>query len=125
MLKEINNQVLSIIVKLIISIIGIIITVLSTHIINFIKLKNNEIIKNVGITNYNQNKKFALDIWNIVEEHFRLKEIATNVIDNKISMFNDELKRKCPYLTQEEIDFLRQAIAGEVNKIKTIKEQIK
>ncbi|AGK96644.1 hypothetical protein [Clostridium pasteurianum] len=116
MLKEIDNQVLSIIIKSIISIIGVVITILSTHIINFIKLKNNELIKNIGITKYNEDKKFALDIWNIVEEHFRVKEIATNVIDNKITIFNRELKRKCPYLTQEEIDFLRQTIAGEINK---------
>jgi hypothetical protein len=33
-------------------------------------------------------------------------------------MFNDELKKKCPYITQEEIDFLRQTIAGEVNNVK-------
>ena len=118
MLKEISNQVLPLIVNCVVSILGIIITIVGTHIINFIKLKNAELIKNMGISKYNSDKALALDIWNLVDEHFRIHQSIDNVIENKVKMFNDELKKKCPYITQEEQEFLRQTVAGEVNKCK-------
>ena len=118
MLKEISNQVLPVIVNCVVSILGIIITVVGAHIINFIKLKNAELIKNMGISKYNSDKALALDIWTLVDEYFRIHQSIDNAIENKVRMFNDELKKKCPYITQEELDFLRQTVAGAVNKCK-------
>lgn len=120
MLREILNQVAPIVINFIISILGIIITVVGTYVINFIKLKNDELIRTIGVSTYNSDKTLALDIWNIVNEHFRIQQSIECCTENKIKMFNDELKKKCPYITQEEIDFLRQTIAGEVNKCKSI-----
>ncbi|WP_026883214.1 hypothetical protein [Clostridium akagii] len=119
MIAEIGTQVLPIITNSIISILGIIIAVICSYIINFIKLKNNQIIKDIGVSQYNSDKTLALDIWNIVEEYFRVNQSIENLIENKIKLFNNELKKKCPYLTQEQIDFLRQSIAGEFNKCKS------
>jgi hypothetical protein len=118
MITEIENQVFPIIINSIVSIIGVVITIIGGYIINFIKLKNNQIIKDIGVAQYNYSKILALDIWHIVDEHFRIKQTIETSTENKINMFNDELKKKCPYITQEEIDFLRQTIAGEVNNVK-------
>lgn len=90
------------------------------YIIKFIKLKNSELIKNIGIAKYNSYKSLALDIWNIVDEYFRVNTSICSSTNNKIKMFDDELKNKCPELTQEDIDFFRQTIAGEINKCKSV-----
>jgi hypothetical protein len=118
MLKEITNEILPIVMSTVVSTLGIIITTLGAYAINFIKLKRDAVINQIGINQYNQDKKLALDIWNIVEEHFRVNQIVGSAINNKIKMFNDEIKKKCPYLTDQEIVFLRQTIAGEMNSFK-------
>jgi hypothetical protein len=114
MLKE----MLSIVMSTVVSILGVIITTLGAYGINFIKLKRDAVINQIGINQYNQDKKLALDIWNIVEEHFRVNQVVGISINNKIKMFSDEIKKKCPYLTDQEIAFLRQTIAGEMNSFK-------
>lgn len=58
----------------------------------------------------------AKDIWNIVEEKFRITENAKAVLGSKMDMFDNLLLAKFPSLTKEDLENLRQAIAGEVNK---------
>ena len=59
-------------------------------------------------------KALGKDVWNIVEEEFRTK--VSPIAESKIDMFNELLMQKVPNLTQEQINEVRQAIAGEVNK---------
>ncbi len=119
MLKDIQYQISTIIINIIVIILGSIISIIGTYIINFVKLKNDELIKNIGITKYISYKSLALDVWNIVDEYFRANKSINNSFDNKIKMFNSKLQNKCPGLTEEDIDFLRQTIAGEINKYKS------
>jgi hypothetical protein len=58
----------------------------------------------------------AKEIWNIVEEKYRITEKVEDLLVSKSQMFDQLLLQKIPYLTQENIDDLRQAIAGEFNK---------
>lgn len=58
----------------------------------------------------------AKEIWNVVEEKYRITEKVEDLLVSKSKMFDDLLLKKIPYLTQENIDDLRQAIAGEFNK---------
>lgn len=58
----------------------------------------------------------AQDVWNIVEEKFRITENAKAVLGSKMDMFDNLLLAKFPSLTKEDLENLRQAIAGEVNK---------
>ena len=59
-------------------------------------------------------KALGKDVWNIVEEEFRTK--VSPIAESKIDMFNELLMQKVPNLTQEQINEVRHAIAGEVNK---------
>lgn len=86
---------------------------LAPKLIDFIVLK-------IGLTNYTKSKLVALDIWNIVEEHFRLSEFIGDTVQFKITLFETLIKQKIPSITDIEIETLRQAIAGEVNKDKPI-----
>lgn len=58
----------------------------------------------------------AKEVWNVVEEKFRITENAKAVLGSKMDMFDNLLLTKFPSLTKEDLENLRQAIAGEVNK---------
>ena len=70
----------------------------------------------LGNENYNKVKNYAVDAWNIVEEYFRLYPEAKVSIKDKVNMFTLELRKNVPSITDVEIESLRQAIAGEINK---------
>jgi len=103
--------------------------VLLTFLAGFMACMGNEVLKlapkiidfvvaKIGLTNYQKSKLVALDIWNVIEEHFRLNEIIGDTVQSKITMFETLIKQKIPGITNANIELLRQAIAGEVNKDK-------
>lgn len=57
----------------------------------------------------------AKQIWNTVEENFRIAEKVEDKLKSKVDEFNAALLAKFPKLTQSDIDNLRQSIAGSVN----------
>lgn len=58
----------------------------------------------------------AKQVWNIVEEKYRLAEKVEDLLVSKADTFDELLLAKIPYLTKENLSDLRQAIAGEFNK---------
>ncbi|CUU47079.1 hypothetical protein [Clostridium beijerinckii] len=58
----------------------------------------------------------AKQIWNVVEENFRITKTVEEKIASKADEFDKMLLAKFPELTQNDISELRQAIAGEVNQ---------
>ncbi|WP_035790247.1 hypothetical protein [Clostridium beijerinckii] len=60
----------------------------------------------------------AKQIWNVVEENFRITKTIEEKIASKADEFDKMLLAKFPELTQNDISELRQAVAGEVNKDK-------
>jgi len=77
------------------------------------------LVSKIGLTNYQRIKAIASDIWNIVEEDGRLGKLTTS----KIQAFETHIKLKIPGITDEEINTIRQAIAGEFNKNKLVIEK--
>ncbi|HEY8889237.1 MAG TPA: hypothetical protein VIM70_03120 [Clostridium sp.] len=78
------------------------------------------LVAKIGLTNYQQTKSIAWDIWNIVEEHFRLSEIVGDKVQLKVAMFETLIKEKIPGIPDDEIQTIRQSIAGEFNKDKPL-----
>ena len=78
------------------------------------------VIAKIGLTTYQKTKLVASDVWNIVEEHFRLSQVIGDTVQAKITMFETLIKQKVPKITDVQIHDFRQAIAGEVNKDKPI-----
>ena len=70
-------------------------------------------------TKYEYILNVAKGIWNRVDEDFRLElqEVITNHA-KKSDYFDELLLKRFPSLTQEDIDEIRQAIAGEINRNK-------
>jgi chromosome segregation ATPase len=60
----------------------------------------------------------AKEIWGIVEEKYRVTENAKIILGKKADYFDKLLLAKLPGLKQEDLNHLRQAIAGEFNKDK-------
>ncbi|MDC4243476.1 hypothetical protein [Clostridium perfringens] len=66
-----------------------------------------------------KNKQYidvAKQVWNIVEENFRITESVEKKLSSKADEFNKIMLDKFPELSKEDVAELRQSIAGEVNK---------
>jgi len=72
------------------------------------------LIAKAGFANYGKLKTVAADIFSAIEEDARLGNLA----DTKINTFEAMIKQQFPSITDAEINLVRQAIAGEVNKCK-------
>jgi hypothetical protein len=80
-----------------------------------LKLKD-EAEQRIIASGHMQDLQTAKEVWDIIEEKFRITENAKEVLDTKANEFDKLLLQRIPGLTQNNIDDLRQAIAGEVNK---------
>lgn len=76
------------------------------------------VVAKVGLTKYQKSKLVAMDIWNVVEEHFRVNQIISDTVQAKITMFKTLIKQNIPSITDADIELFRQGIAGEFNKNK-------
>jgi len=105
--------------------------VLYTFLLGFLAFIGKEVVKLVpkvisyvvaktGLTNYMKTKDVAWDIWNVIEEHFRISQIVGDTVDAKVTMFESLIKQKLPNITDADIELVRQAVAGEVNANKPI-----
>ncbi|MBU3160666.1 hypothetical protein KPL37_13015 [Clostridium frigoris] len=77
-------------------------------------------VAKIGLTNYQETKAIAWDIWNVVEEHCRLSQVVGDKVQVKVTMFETLIKQKVPGITNAEIEIIRQSIAGEFNKNKPL-----
>lgn len=64
---------------------------------------------------YKHQIEVALDIWYNVEEDYRIGASITEQFNSKAEYFNKLLLDKFPDLKQTDLDFIRQAISGEIN----------
>ncbi|SHK32588.1 hypothetical protein SAMN02745163_03602 [Clostridium cavendishii DSM 21758] len=114
--EQLLNQIVPILITTIVGIIATVIKIVGDAVIELIKTKKEETTQKIIQGNHEAQVKTALEVWNIVEEHFRINEVIGDTIQLKITMFNNLLLKKVPGLTQEQLDYLRQTIAGEFNK---------
>lgn len=97
------NQILTLLGGFVVAILVIVIPALGklvgTYLGKLIEAKEQE----MGQAEYDANKKLAIDLVKIVEERFKLGEIATNKVDE----FTRLLLEKVPYVTESEIKDLK------------------
>lgn len=60
--------------------------------------------------------KVAKQIWYMIDENFRISTIVEEKLKSKGDLFNEAILKKFSELSQEDVDNLRQAIAGEINQ---------
>jgi Na+-transporting methylmalonyl-CoA/oxaloacetate decarboxylase gamma subunit len=119
-MEQVLNQIIPILITALVSILVVIIKGVGEAVVEFIETKKEEVIAKIGKEKYDEQKNLASDVWNFVEEHFRVSETVGKVTEEKIAMFNEELKKRIPSLTDEQIELLRQSIAGQINAGKEV-----
>ena len=84
--------------------------------VSFIEKKKATVVAQIGADTYNQNLTVAEDVWNLVDEYFRITPTVTKTIEAAQEKFSEEIKKAIPDIMDDEIEQFRQAVAGEVNK---------
>lgn len=92
------------------------ITPVGTAAISFIRKKEEAVATKIGVDKYNSNLAIAKNIWNMIDEEFRITPTLTKTIEAAQAMFAEKILKVIPGLTADEIEHLRQAVAGEVNQ---------
>ncbi len=88
--------------------------------IEYIAKKKQVVEQRLQLDKHVEEIETAKQIWNIVEEKYRITDNIKDLTKSKSDMFDKLLLEKIPYLTEDEVKMLRQAIAGEVNKGKAM-----
>lgn len=97
----------------------------------YISKKKEVIEKDLQLSKYKEEFNTAKQVWNIIEEKYRITDNLNNFVTSKAAEFDKLLLQKIPYLTKDQVEELRQSIAGEVNKGKDVllkdnfKEEVK
>lgn len=84
--------------------------------IQYIAKKKEMVEQKLKLDQHEEEIKTAKQIWNIVEEKYRITDNIKDLAKSKADYFDKLLLEKISYLTEEQVKMLRQAIAGEVNK---------
>lgn len=114
-MTELLNQIIPLLITCIIGVLAVVIKGVGDVAIKFILAKRDETIEKIGRIEYEKRLATALDIWGIVDEHFRINNLIEHTIDDKTNLFNEMLLDRIPSLTQADLDYLRQTIAGQIN----------
>lgn len=88
--------------------------------IQYIAKKKEMVEQKLKLDKHEEEIKTAQQVWNIVEEKYRITDNIKSLVKRKEDDFDKLLLEKIPYLTEEEVKMLRQSIAGEVNKGKKL-----
>ena len=116
MLNQIIAGLVPILITVVVGVLAVIINAVGNAAISFIRAKEREILQRIELSNKEDLVNEALKVWQIVDEYFRITNITGDKLELKVNMFGQELLKRLPGLTQEQIDYLRQTIAGQVNK---------
>lgn len=114
------NQIGPVVIAAVIGILGVTIKAVGNVIIELIQKKKEEVEQKLQIGKHQQELATAREIWNIVDEKYRITDKVEDLIKSKADDFDKLLLAKIPYLTNDEVQDLRQTIAGEINQGKKL-----
>lgn len=88
--------------------------------IQYIAKKKEMLEQKLQLDKHTEEIQTAKQVWNIVEEKYRITDNINNLAKSKADEFDKLMLAKIPYLTKDEITDIRQSIAGEINKGKAM-----
>lgn len=112
------NQIAPIAATVIVAILVAIVKNVGGAAIELFATKKKEAELKIKASGHEAELNTAKEVWNIIEEKFRITENAKLILGSKAYEFDNLLLSRIPGLTQDNLDNLRQAVAGEVNKYK-------
>ncbi|MDU2663366.1 cobalt ABC transporter permease [Clostridium perfringens] len=93
---------------------------LGDQLIQLIKVKIEATDQKLKSSKFNEAYEVGKKIFFAIEEKYRITDNLENLVKSKADLFDKMLLEKFPYLNKEEIMQIRQSIAGEYNKGKTM-----
>ena len=114
------NQIGPVAVAAVVGILAVTIKAVGNVVIELIEKKKEEVEQKLQIGKHQQELATAREVWGMIDEQYRITGKVEDLIKSKAADFDKLLKAKIPYLTDEEISELRQAVAGEINKGKKL-----
>lgn len=109
------NQILPTILTALGAVVTAAITAAGSALVKYINRKREDVENKIGADAYNQRLSVAKEVWGVVDELFRTTPGIVKTIEAKQKAFAAELEKRIPGLTAEEIEQLRQTVAGIVN----------
>ncbi|MEA5270239.1 cobalt ABC transporter permease, partial [Clostridium perfringens] len=88
--------------------------------VEYLKSKKKVADQKIKESKYAELFEVGKNIWNMVEEKYRVTDNIENLAKSKAAMFDRMLLEKFPHLTERELTEVRQALAGEYNKGKAM-----
>ncbi|ABG87929.1 TPA: cobalt ABC transporter permease [Clostridium perfringens] len=88
--------------------------------VEYLKAKKKVADQKIKESKYAELFEVGKNIWNMVEEKYRVTDNIENLAKSKAAMFDRMLLEKFPHLTERELTEVRQALAGEYNKGKAM-----
>lgn len=88
--------------------------------VEYLQAKKKVADQKIKESKYNELFEVGKNIWNMVEEKYRVTDNIENLAKSKAAMFDRMLLEKFPHLTENELIEVRQALAGEYNKGKAM-----
>lgn len=110
------SQIVPIIATAVVSILAAVIKQVGDAAIELLAVKKRESEIKIKASGHEADMQAAKEVWNIVEEKFRITENAAQFLSSKEEEFDKLLLQRIPGLSQQNLYELRQAIAGEYNK---------
>ena len=114
------NQIGTIAIAAVVAILSVTIKAVGNVIIQLIEKKKQEVEQTLKLNEHQQELQTAKEVWNMVDEKYRITDKVENLIKSKADDFDKLLLEKIPYLTNDEVQDLRQTIAGEINQGKKL-----
>lgn len=116
MYQQIINAVVPVLITALTGVLVAVIKVVGDAAVNYIGEKAKAVKATAGAEKWNHWLNLARQAWNMVDEEFRITPALEKTIAAKQAEFEVQIKKLIPEVTGEEIEQLRQAVAGEVNK---------
>lgn len=110
------SQIAPIAATAIVTILVAIIKQVGSVAIELLVIKKKESEQKIKASGHEAELNAAKEVWNIIEERFRITENATQILNSKADEFDKVLLQRIPGLSAQNLDDLRQSIAGEYNK---------
>ena len=114
------NQIGPVVIAAVIGILGVTIKAVGNVIIELIQKKKEEVEQKLQIGKHQQELQTAKEVWGMIDEQYRITGKVEDLIKSKADDFDKLLLAKIPYLTKDEVQDLRQTIAGEINQGKKL-----
>lgn len=120
MIQQILNAIIPVAVTALVTVAIAAIKTVGDSVVLFIEKKHDALVTKIGADTYAHNLDIARGVWNQVDEYFRITPTIIKTVEAAQAKFTEYIEKILPGLTEDDIEHLRQAVAGEVNKGKEI-----